>query len=85
MTTAATQVITASWTTVWAVLIPGLSFVLVEAYNRGYWHVGARVSYENAEPFNVLVLLNLLLYYLFFLSLTFLFGSFLFRGMTIMQ
>ncbi len=64
------------WTTVWAVLIPGLSFVLVEAYNRGYWHVGARVSYENAEPWNALFLLNLLLYYLFFLSLTFLFGSF---------
>lgn len=64
------------WTTVWAVLIPGLSFVLVEAYNRGYWHVGARVSYENAEPWNALFLLNLLLYYLFFLCLTFLFGSF---------
>ncbi len=64
------------WTSVWAVLIPGLSFVLVEAYNRGYWHVGARVSYENAEPWNVLVLLNLLLFYLFFLSLTFLSGSF---------
>lgn len=64
------------WTAVWAVLIPGLSFVLVEACFRGYWHVGARVSYENAVPMNRMVLLNLLLYYLFFLSLTFLLGSF---------
>ena len=64
------------WTIAWAVLIPGLSFVIVEAYNRGYWHVGARVSYEIADPFSIMFLLNLLLYYLFFLSLTFLFGSF---------
>ena len=64
------------WTAVWAVLIPGLSFVCVEAYNRGYWHVGARVSYENAEPFSSMFLLNMLLYYLFFLSLAFVFGSF---------
>lgn len=64
------------WTTIWAVLIPGLSFVCVEAYNKGYWHVGARVSYENAPPFSSMFLLNMLLYYLFFLSLTFLFGSF---------
>ena len=64
------------WTGVWAVLMPGLSFVLVEAYNQGYWHVGARVSYENAAPFNSMFNLNLILYYLFFLSLTFLLGSF---------
>ena len=64
------------WTTIWAVLIPGLSFILVEAYNQGYWHVGARVSYENAAPFNSMFMLNILLYYLFFLSLAFLFGSF---------
>ena len=64
------------WTGVWAVLIPGLSFVCVEAYNRGYWHVGARVSYENAAPFSSMFMLNMLLYYLFFLSLAFLFGSF---------
>ena len=64
------------WTGVWAVLIPGLSFVLVEAYNQGYWHVGARVSYENADPFNRMFNLNLILYYLFFLSLAFLLGSF---------
>ena len=64
------------WTGVWAVLIPWLSFVFVEAYNKGYWHVGARVSYENAAPMNSMFLLNMLLYYLFFLSLTFLLGSF---------
>ena len=50
------------WTTIWAVLIPGLSFILVEAYNQGYWHVGARVSYENAAPFNSMFMLNILLY-----------------------
>ena len=63
------------WTVLWAVLIPGLSFVCVEAYNRGYWHIGARVSYENAPPFSRMFLLNLLLYYLFFLGLFFLLGS----------
>ena len=64
------------WTAVWAVLIPGLAFVSVEAYNHGYWHVGASLSYENARPMNSMFLLNMLLYYLFFLSLTFLLGSF---------
>ncbi len=64
------------WTVVWAVLTPCLSFVCVEAYNRGYWHVGARLSYENAEPMSRMFLLNMLIYYLFFLSLAFLFGSF---------
>ena len=64
------------WTAVWAILVPGLSFVCVEAYNRGYWHVGARLSYENAEPMSRMFLLNMLIYYLFFLSLAFLFGSF---------
>lgn len=63
------------WTVFWAALIPGLSFVCVEAYNRGYWHVGARVSYENAPPFTRMFLLNMLLYYLFFASLVFLLGS----------
>ena len=64
------------WTAIWAILIPGLSFVCVEAYNKGYWHVGARVSYENAAPMSSMFLLNMLLYYLFFLTLAFLFGSF---------
>ncbi len=64
------------WSTVWAILIPGLSFIIVEAYNRGFWHVGASLSYEIAEPMNSMFLLNILLYYLFFLSLAFLFGNF---------
>ena len=64
------------WTAVWAVLIPWLSFVCVEAYNKGYWHVGARVSYENASPMNSMFLLNMLLYYLFFAAMTFLLGGF---------
>jgi hypothetical protein len=64
------------WTAVWAAGIPFLSFVIVEAYFRGYWHVGASLSYEIAKPFSSMFLLNMLLYYLFFLSLAFLCGSF---------
>ncbi len=64
------------WTVVWALLIPGLSFIAVEAYNKGFWHVGAPLSYENAEPMSSMFLLNMLLYYLFFLGLAFLLGSF---------
>ena len=59
-----------------AVLIPPLAFMLVEAYNRGFWHVGAPLSYKIAEPFSSMFLLNLLLYYLFYLALAFLCGSF---------
>ena len=68
--------VTKIWTGVFAVLIPGLSFVFVEAYYRGYWHVGASLSYEIAKPFSSMFLLNMLLYYLFFLSFAFLTGSF---------
>ena len=68
--------VTKIWTGVFAVLIPGLSFVFVEAYYRGYWHVGASLSYEIAKPFSSMFLLNMLLYYLFFLSFAFLIGSF---------
>ena len=64
------------WTGVWAAVIPLLSFVAVEAYFRGYWHVGASLSYEIAKPFSSMFLLNMLLFYLFFLSLAFVSGSF---------
>ncbi len=69
------------WTGVFALLIPPLSFLLTEAYNRGYWHVGAPLSYKIAEPMSSMFLLNLLLYYLFYLFLAFLLGS-LKRGYT---
>lgn len=32
------------YTGVFAILIPPLGFILVEAYNRGFWHVGDRKS-----------------------------------------
>lgn len=64
------------YTGVFAILIPLLGFILVEAYNRGFWHVGAPLSYKIAEPFSSMFLLNILLYYLFYLFLAFLAGSF---------
>lgn len=64
------------YTGVFAVLIPPLSFIFVEAYNRGFWHVGAPLSYKIAEPFSSMFLLNILLFYLFYLFLAFLAGSF---------
>ena len=64
------------YTGVFAVVIPPLSFIFVEAYNRGFWHVGAPLSYKIAEPFSSMFLLNILLFYLFYLFLAFLAGSF---------
>ena len=64
------------YTGIFAILIPPLGFILVEAYNRGFWHVGAPLSYKIAEPFSSMFLLNILLYYLFYLFLAFLAGSF---------
>lgn len=64
------------FTVLCAVLIPPLGFIFVEAFNRGYWHVGASLSYKIAEPFSSMFLLNMLLYYLFYLLLAFLSGSF---------
>ena len=63
-------------TVVAAVLIPALAFLITEAYGRGYWHVGAPLSYKTAAPFSSMFLLNMLLFYLFYLFLTFLFGNF---------
>ena len=63
------------FTAVAALLTPPAAFLLVEAYNRGYWHVGANLSYNIAKPFSSMFLLNLLLYYLFCLALIFLLGS----------
>ena len=64
------------YTGIFAILIPPIDFILVEAYNRGFWHVGAPLSYKIAEPFSSMFLLNILLYYLFYLFLAFLAGSF---------
>ena len=63
------------FTAVFTALIPYFAFLSVEAYNRGFWHVGASLSYEIAKPFSSMMILNLLLYYLFFLFWAFLLGS----------
>ena len=42
------------FTAVFTALIPYLAFLSVEAYNRGFWHVGAPVSYEILPVFPVL-------------------------------
>lgn len=59
-----------------AVSVPFLSFVLVQSYDTGFWHVGAALSYETAEPPYKMIYLNLIFYYLIFLAFSFLFGSF---------
>ena len=63
------------YTGVGIALIPLLSFLLTEAYNRGFWHVGAPLSYKIAQPFSSMFVLNILLYYLFYLFLAFAFGN----------
>lgn len=59
-----------------AVSVPFLSFVLVQSYDTGFWHVGAALSYETAEPPYKMIYLNLIFYYLIFLTLSFILGSF---------
>ena len=56
------------------VCAPFLSFVIVEFYNKGFWHVGAALSTGTAEPPYLMILLNTLIYALFFLVLVFLTG-----------
>ena len=63
------------WNVVFSIAAPFLAFILVEFYNAGFWHVGARYSYMTAEPPYRMIYLNLIFYYLFFLALAFLFGS----------
>lgn len=58
-----------------AAVTPFLAFILVESYNKGFWHVGARLSTLTAEPPYSMIILNLLFYYLFYLFLGFLTGS----------
>ena len=59
-----------------AVSVPFVAFVLVQSYDTGFWHVGAALSYETAQPPYKMIYLNLLFYYLIFLAFTFLIGSF---------
>ena len=59
-----------------AVSAPFVAFVLVQSYDTGFWHVGAALSYETAQPPYKMIYLNLLFYYLIFLAFTFLIGSF---------
>lgn len=56
--------------------IPFLSFILVESYNSGFWHVGATLSYLTAEPPYMMIYLNLIFYYIFFMIVSFAAGSF---------
>lgn len=56
--------------------IPLLSFILVESYNAGFWHVGASLSYLTAEPPYKMIYLNLIFYYIFFMIVSFAAGSF---------
>lgn len=56
--------------------VPFLSFVLVQSYDTGFWHVGAALSYETAQPPYKMIYLNLIFYYLIFLAFTFILGSF---------
>ncbi len=59
-----------------AAAVPFLAFILVQSYDTGFWHVGAALSYETAEPPYKMIYLNLIFYYLIFLGLSFLLGSF---------
>lgn len=56
--------------------VPFLAFVLVQSYDTGFWHVGAALSYETAQPPYKMITLNLIFYYLIFLAFTCLLGSF---------
>ena len=64
------------YTVLTAICAPFLSFVIVEFYNKGFWHVGAALSTATAEPPYLMIILNTLIYALFFLVLAFLTGSF---------
>lgn len=70
------KILSRVYTTLTALGIPAVAFILVESYNKGFWHVGAQLSYLTAEPPYKMIYLNLIFYYLFFLVLTFLFGKF---------
>ena len=55
------------YTVLTAICAPFLSFVIVEFYNKGFWHVGAALSTATAEPPYLMIILNTLIYALFFL------------------
>ena len=62
--------------TVILVAAPFITFVLLESFNKGFWHIGASLSTETAEPPYLTIILNLIFYYLLFWILSFLTGRF---------
>ncbi len=62
------------YTAVFTVAAPFLAFVIVEFYNKGFWHVGASLSTAAAEPPYSMIILNYIVYALFFLLMSFLAG-----------